>query len=612
MANLTYNKHPTAYFLFFVWSGPRLMLRAIRIKNLAIIEALDTELRSGLTIITGETGSGKSLLLQAIALGMGHAASPRKILKHGTQKGFVELDVELGNLKEQPRLEHHLKAVLSEYELLDEPEYSEDSVDPFFTLRREFTEKSSRCRINGTPVPKEALEKLAPLWVDMHSQHELSSLLNGEHHQRYLDGCGDNDFKRLLESYSQRYVAWQNVKQQLNRLRDDQAQLERERDFMEFQCEELNDAELENPNEDTEIKADLERLQQSDALIKACERGQHILTGDGGGDESNMVDQFGRLARAWQPFKSIDEKTGELYERIQEHLEGVRELSHELALYQDECSADPEAIDTMVERLDMLEKIKRKYGSEHGPTLEGVMAFHRELTEKLESVTQADANLLALEEEAKVLEADVMELAQLLHAQRETLAHSMNESMTRELRDLALPAAQFEVRLSERPLGDSGMDRVRFTFSANPGEPLKPLDEVASGGELSRVMLALKVVLAGQMSGKTLVFDEIDTGVSGETTQKVAQRLQELAKDNQIMTITHQPLVAVAANHHLYVSKQIDTASQHVHVSVDYLEKGSPVHRQVLAQLTSGNMAGDAVDQFVQTLLDKAEQPAAF
>lgn len=577
------------------------MLRALRIENLAIIDALDVDCRAGLTIITGETGSGKSLLLQAIALGMGHGASPKKILKHGTAKGFVELDVEFSSAAE---VRAALVDILNTYELTDE---LDDTPSPLLTLRREFNEKSSRCRINGTPVPREALEQLAPLWVDMHSQHELSSLLNSEHHQKYLDGSGDVDYQRLFASYQQRYGAWRQVLQQLTRLHDEQAQLERERDFMLFQFDELTDAALESPTEDIEIKAELERLQQSDELIKACERGQHLLTGDAG-DGDNVVDLLGRLARAWQPFKHLDADSTALYDRIHEHVEGLRDLSHELARYQDGCSVDPEAMDAMVERLDTLEKIKRKYAGQYsdtyGQTLESVMAFYAELTQKLESANTAQANTAALEAEATRLEAEARELATLLSAQRQLLANTLNEAMTLELHELSLPAARFEVALSPQTINQYGLERARFTFSANPGEPLKPLQDVASGGELSRVMLALKVVLAGQLSEKTLVFDEIDTGVSGETTQKVAQRLQQLAQQHQVLTITHQPLVAVAATHHLYVSKHIDATLQTVQVSAGYLDKGSEQHRLVLSQLTSGNMAGDTVDQFVQSLLD--------
>lgn len=568
------------------------MIQAVRLENLAIIDALEVNFRSGFTVITGETGSGKSLLLLAIALTLGQSASPKKTLKHGTSKGFVELDLELTN----PAIREPVQALFARYEL-------DLNTDELLLIRREFTEKSSRCRINGTPVPKECLEQLAPLWADMHSQHELSSLLNSDAHHRYLDGSGDENFAQLLNTYQQRYRAWRSVVNQLDSLKNKQAQAERERDFQQFQYTELTDAAIENVDEDTMLKAELDRLQQSENLIKACQKGQNLLIGDSDGGPKNLIDQLGELSRVWQPFKQLDETTSEWYDTINEHLEGLRELANAMSRYEENCGTEPTAIDAMVERLDVLEKMKRKYGA----TLTEVLAFYEQLTATLNESIYAEEALNALIAEEALLQTDVRELAEVLHTERTTLAHHLNKQITAELRELALPSARFEVNLTEKSLGETGYDKVRFGFSANPGEPLKPLEDVASGGELSRVMLAIKVVLAGQMTGKTLVFDEIDTGVSGETTKKVAQRLRRLAEANQVMTITHQPLVAVAAQQHLYVSKLI-LPNEQIHVQADYLAMGSEHHRQVLAQLTSGDMAHDVVDNYVKTLLSEAAE----
>lgn len=573
------------------------MLKQLLIKNIAIIEALDLQFQQGLTVITGESGSGKSILLDAIALAFGARVSPREILRSGCERGQVELSFETGSLLEQDAFREFL--AIQGVELL--PDETE------LLLSREFTVGGSRSRINGIPVTREILERLRPWLIDLHGQHELTSLFQRDKQRVYLDATGGSAVASLKRQVAEAHEAWSALKSQLEKHNRNRQELERQRDFLVFQLNELNEARLTSEDEDVQARQELEILSHAEKLIRVSAQGSALLT-DGEAHAPAVLDQLSTLQKTLAEGAAYDPELESILERLQSAYAELQALGSDLSRYSDRVEANPERISELADRLDLLEKLKRKYGSNLGE----VIAKRDQLAEDLEALESGEQNLEALEVAIAEKEQALAVISNELSEVRQSLAENLKRDLLAQLQGLSMPGVSFGVLFIPGHYSREGQEEVEFLFSANPGEGLKPLAKVASGGELSRFLLAMKVLTAGSDGLLTLVFDEIDSGISGPTAKAVAEKLAGLSRDLQVLAITHQPMIAAIGLQHWHVEKQVLQSSEgteSVRVKVEALERDEDRRLQVLTRLVSGvDSQDEAARKFIRKLRQQANQ----
>lgn len=573
------------------------MLKQLLIKNIAIIESLELSFQQGLTVITGESGSGKSILLDAISLAFGAKASPREILRAGCDRGQVELLFDIGSLQDHAGFQEFLSAQGVTL-LPDETE---------ILLSREFTAGGSRSRINGVPVVREVLESVRPWVIDLHGQHELTSLFQRDKQRLYLDAFGGSGIAALKRQVAEAYDDWHGLKAQWEKLRRNRQDLERQRDFLSFQLNELNEARLGGDDEDAQARQELEILSHAEKLIRVSAQGSAMLA-EGDAQTPAVLDQLSMLQKKLAEGSSYDPALESILEQLQGVHAELRGIASDLTRYQDRVEANPERMSELGDRLDLLEKLKRKYGV----NLAEVIARRDQLAGELEALDNGEQNLEALEaaiaDKEKVLDAVSRQLSEA----RQALAETLKRQLLEQLQVLAMPGVSFAVLFIPGAYSREGMEEVEFLFSANPGETLRPLAKVASGGELSRFLLAMKVLTAASDGLLTLVFDEIDSGISGPTAKAVAEKLASLSRHLQVLTITHQPMIAAMGQQHLHVEKQVlqaENGSESVFVQVERLEQDENNRLKVLSRLVSGvDSQDEAVKKFIRKLRKQAAE----
>lgn len=574
------------------------MLKQLLIQNIAIIGYLALDFKRGLTVITGESGSGKSILLDAVSLAFGAKASPRDVLRAGCERGSVELLFDIGSYQDHAGLSEFLAR--QNVTLL--PEETE------ILLSREFTSGGSRSRINGVPVTRDVLEELRPWVLDLHGQHELTSLFQRDRQRGYLDAFGGSGVLTLKRRVADAYEDWLDARQRWEEAKTRQQAFLQQQDFMIFQWKELNEASLEEPDEDSRLRQELEVLGHAEKLLRLSAKGTGMLS-EGDPQTPAILDQLSQLEKTLSDGAGYDDRLQEILEQVRGLHTDLRAVASDLVRYHERLESDPARMAELGDRLDLLEKLKRKYGA----TLMEVIAKRGELAEALQNLEESGQNLAALEADATGKEAALRALSLELSQLRRELADNLKARLLEQLEVLAMPGVSFDVTLQPAAYSREGMDEVEFLFSANPGEPLKPLAKVASGGELSRFLLAMKVLTAQSDGLLTLVFDEIDTGISGPTAKAVAEKLLSLSGHLQVLTITHQPMIAAIGQQHLHVEKQIvktETGEETVSVEVEMLEADEEKRLRMLSRLISGTDAQDeAVEKFIRRL---QEQAAAF
>ncbi len=576
------------------------MLKRLSLQNVAIVDAVDVALDAGLTVITGETGAGKSLLISAIALVFGKKVSPADVLRYGEKRGRIELTFDFS--VSRPAIQQFLQEEAS----LELP-----AEDTELLISREFTPSSSRARINGIPVTLDVLSQLRSMVVDLHGQHELTSLFDDETHGRILDSLGDADFNALQQTVASAYERWFKLKKELEAKQAKIQDMANQRDYLEFQLRELDEAHLVDPQEDKTCQAELKRLGQGESLKKQTGKAYQTLWGN---DRQGVGDLLEKVQKMLASLFGVDPMLDELAQRLDTQREELRALASDLKNYHDKVSFSSRQIDELVERLDQLEKLKRK----HGPSLVEVLATQEEIRQTLQADEQAEKDLRLLEAALEAAKGDLEQVTGQLTLERERLASQFTEQLTTELRGLELPRVRFQVAFNPRSgFSPLGAESIAFLFSANPGEPPRPLVKSASGGELSRILLAIKVVTAEKSGVQTLVFDEIDAGISGPTAKAVSQRLYAMARHLQVIAITHQPILAAYGEHHLHVEKSakvVDSIEKNeMVVQISELSHHQEQRMRVLSRLVSGmeldqfSDTGTArqVEQFVQQLLDQ-------
>ena len=503
------------------------MLSLLHIENIAVIESADISFDQGFNVLTGETGAGKSIVIDAISAILGERAY-RDMIRTGTNKASV-------------------RAVFT-----DVPElnwFADNGVDydPETIIQREiYLDGKNVCRVNGSLISVSILRKLGIQLINIHGQHDSASLFDEDNHLTYLDAFGDNEELRL--TYMEKYEAVAKLRREIDRMTMDEGEKLRRMETLKYQIAEIEKADLE-AGEDEALEERRKILQNVEKLSNGMDTAVECLYG---GDESDgaagLLAQaeyaLARLAKFSDSFSAMHERVADLMYQVQDVAEEVRDARDDLSYSADE-------LEQIESRLDVIHKLRRKYGV----SCEDILAYLDRAKKELDDIEFADDHLERLKKNLKKVEKAAWDAAKELRKQRKETAVFMARRILTELAQLDMPRVQFSCEFTELDLTANGADAVAFYMSANAGEALKPMSKVASGGELARIMLAMKNVLAEKDQVNTLIFDEVDTGVSGRAAQKVAEKLRSVAIHKQVLCVTHLPQLAALANTHLLIAK---------------------------------------------------------
>lgn len=550
------------------------MLKQLYIKNFTLIDTLDMEFRSGFSVITGETGAGKSIILGAIGLLLGQRADSKSV-KMGTDKCVIEAHFDLSRYGME--------------RFFDENEIEFDAEDTI--IRRELTSAGkSRAFINDTPVALSMLKELGEQLVDVHSQHQ-NLLLNKQDFQLSVVDIIADDAKELAD-YQQSYAHYQELKKEELRLREDIEQGRQQVDFMQFQYDELNNAHL-SDGEQEELEQRSETMSHSEDIKTALYEAESALEGD----ENGVVGNLKKAVSALQTIERVYPDVAELAERMNSCYIELKDAAAEVSGKMEDVDFDPAELDMVNTRLDRIYELQKKYKVE---SVAELLAIQEELGRKLSNIENSDEALAEIERQVTETLKDAQRKADSLTEKRRVAAGVIEKQMRERLVPLGMPNVRFEIAVEQESLGRSGQDKVSFLFSANTSTPLQPVSQVASGGEIARVMLSLKAMISGAVKLPTIIFDEIDTGVSGKIAEQMARMMSEMGHcDRQVISITHLPQIAAQGSTHYKVYK--DETAQGTTTHMLMLSNEERVRE--IAQMLSGSDVSEAAIQNAKELL---------
>ena len=514
------------------------MLLELSIKNVALIDELRVEFAPGLNVLTGETGAGKSILVDSVNLMLGGRAE-RDIVRTGTDKAVVQA---LFDLSENPGA----LSLLAEFGL--------EAEDGLIGVSRELTRSGrSISRISGMMLPLSQVRRLTALLMDVHGQHEHQALLNPQRHREFLDEFGDAAHAALRERVADAYAALRDARTLLAQTELDASERARRLDTLANQIAEI-EAVKPKPGEEEALLRKYRLMQHAEKIAEGVKTA-YALVYLGGGKTHAAQELLSRASSALGELSGIDERFGQLRDRIEEMAVNAREIGYELQDMLESMDYDERAAERVGDRLDAIHKLERKYGAQ----VEDVLAFLDAAKREYESLEKNDERAGELRKQIAAQEKALRALCDELTQSRTVIARRFEKTLVQELSDLGMAGTQFEVRIApEADFTAHGLDAVEFMISPNPGEPLKPLRMTASGGELSRIMLAMKAIAAEGGGVDSMVFDEIDTGVSGRMAQTVAEKLHRIAAHRQVLCITHLPQIAAMGDAHFVVEKRVE------------------------------------------------------
>ena len=548
------------------------MLKSISISNYILIDNATLEFDKGLNVITGETGSGKSILISAVDSALGGKSSKENI-KTGTDKATLELTV----VSDNPEV----KQVFKENEI--------DAGEEFI-ITKEITPSSTKYRIDGTLVNQAVIKSIRPALLDVNSQHQSYTFLQKKYHIKLLDSYAKTTCEELLKTYTEKYHAYIDLKKKLEELKTKSDMTDSQTEFLKFQLNEIEEGNIEDAEEDEKLHKELSVLENAEKLKELTGSAYWALSNDDNSILSGLSDVKMNISKAAKSDESLKDMESSLIEAN----EILRDLSYSLRDYSQNMEYETERLDEIQERLFLLDKLKRKYGG----TLEEVMNTYEKLSTEYKSIENSTEELEKTEQQIVQAEYDLKKLAKKISENRKNYAEVLSSLVEDELKKLELPKAKFKIDIQETDLCENGIDDVEFLISTNVSEPLRPLVKVASGGEISRIMLALKTIFAQNDDIDTVIFDEIDTGISGKTSQAVAEEIAQLAKYRQIIMITHQAILAAKADRHFYVKKtQTEDTTK---VNVYQLSEEDRLN--ALAELTSWDITEESL-RLAKTLL---------
>ena len=563
------------------------MLTGLRLENIALIERLELAFGRGFTVLTGETGAGKSILLDALdaLLGGVQGSAAARLLRRGSERSVIEASF---------TLTPPLIAWLAEQEL----EADDDEV--LISREWRFTDDrlSSRSRLNGVVVSRAQVQELRPLLLDLTVQGQTQQLARPGQQRRWLDRFAGEPLQPLLEPVGRAYRSWKQSAQALEQARLDWDQRQAQRAELEQLLADLEAAQLEDPLERQRLAAEENRLAHGVRL----QEGVMTLMGrllEGADQAPSVLDHLAACEQELGQMEALDGSVQALRQRCSDGLAGLQDLARDLDRYGASLESDPESLAALQERMAQLKTLERR----HGLDLAGLIERRDGLREQL-GPGGGETSLEALEQAEGRARQQRDQANAALRTQRQAAAKALEQQLMAALRPMGLANVRFAVELEPTTPGEDGADAVQFLFSANPGQPLAPLAEVASGGEMSRFLLALKTCLAAADPHVTLLFDEIDAGVSGRVSGAMAELLRRLAIQRQVFCITHQPLVAAAADHHFRVSKVVEAGQTHTRVSQ---LRDTQARQAELAELAGGD-SGEA-RSYAASLLEKTAAP---
>ena len=549
------------------------MIKTLRIKDFIIIDELELEFGRGFNVITGETGAGKSIMINAIDLAFGARAS-KELIKTGKTRASIELTLALK--------EPLPKNIIDGYGIED--------FGCELVLSREITESGSRSRVNGALVTQDLIKTLREMLIDIHSQHMTYTYIQPKHHIKLLDSYGDEAHKTALSQYKDLYSQYTQVVKKLEELKN-KSQLDGQQvEFLKFQIDEIESAQIEDLEEDKKLEEELNVLANAEKLKEQTYSSYWALYGEDG----CILDALGKVKTNISKAAENDPSLNDYESEIINVQETLRDLSSNLRSYAEAMELDEQRMDEVAQRIEVLEKIKRKYGS----TLEQVMETYEKFTREYNSIEFSQEEIDNLENEKTELLSKMKSATEILTDSRKQLAQHLGQVMTAQLEKLDMPKVRFEISIAPCDYCADGCDSVEFLISTNISEAPKPLAKIASGGEISRVMLAIKTIFAKADNINTIIFDEIDTGISGNACQAVAQTISELAKSHQIISITHQPIIAAKSDRHFYVAKTQDGQTA---VKVYTLNEENKI--KAIAMLAAGEITDDSI-KFAKQLIN--------
>ena len=546
--------------------------------NIAVIERASIDLEPGFTVLTGETGAGKSMIIDAIHAILGERTSKELVRTGETAASVSALFTGLAG---------------DVLELLDSLSVPREEEGSLLVQRNIRLEGKSSCKLNGAPATVSMLKTIAPRLIGVHGQHESYELLSPELHMNYIDSFGQ--LESLLERYKASYQRLRGFQRRLKELNTDQGEKNRRADLLRYQIGELEEAGI-TPGEREELTKNRDAIRNSGRISDAVELAKRILSGDE--ESSGVVSELGRAAGEL-------ERAAEFMPQLEEAAQKLREAGYlledgESALYSLAVDFDPAALDAIEDRLDQLYRLGLKYGE----TEEDMLAFLDRCQKELHEIQFSDETREELEAGYEKEKAAAIALARELSAKRRDWAAKFTRQVKAELAFLNMPGVEFVAEIERVPLTATGCDRLQFLVSANKGEPPKPLSKIASGGELSRIMLAVKTVLSGMDKIDTLIFDEVDAGVSGAAANRIGEKLRQVSKNRQVLCITHLAQIAAMAENHLRITKHVEKGRTFTQVEPLELEG----RKRELARIIGGEEATQLQLDMAEEMLRKARE----
>jgi len=515
--------------------GEIFLLAELSIKNFAIIEALSISFEKGLTVLTGETGAGKSIIIDAIHLLVGGRGSA-EFVRHGEEKAEIEGLFQL----DDPNHPVIIKAL----------EFGIDIEEGMVVLRRDISRTGkSVCRINGKLVTISTLREIGGTLVDIHGQHEHQELMDETRHLSLLDQFGSEEIQASLGEYLQVFRRYEHTLHKLKHLSENDQQTAHRLDLIQFQLAEIQEANL-KPREDEELSEEKRKLGNFERVFEAIQSGYTALHG-----EQKGLDWIGMVMGYLEDAATLDSTYKEIFESVSNSFYQLEDAARSLRSKLDVLEYDPGRLNEIEDRLNEINQLKRKYGK----TIDEIVEYAVKIEEEIETLQNKETHIGELEKELTSIRKDLVLEAKQLTELRHKWAEKLTKLIHKELKELYMAKTVFEIRFESdlQHFSKNGVDHVEFYISTNPGEPLKPLSKVASGGELSRIMLALKSIFSKHQGVTSIIFDEVDTGVSGRVAQSIAEKIYKVASGSQVLCISHLPQVAAMADTHLFIAKII-------------------------------------------------------
>lgn len=508
------------------------MLKEISIRNFAIIDDLKIEFDRGLNLITGETGSGKSIIIEALGILLG-ARSNKNLIRHGMDIAYLEA---LFFIDDQTK------------DYVDALGYAD--TDNILILSREISRKNpSVSRINGRPITLSLLNKISSKLVDIYGQYEHHYLLNISNHIKLIDSFGNDNHKELMNRINSDYEGYKEEKNNLIKIDIDPKDRQRQIDLLKFQIDEIEELDLSQVDEENLMK-EYKKLDNAKNIIASLSEAMDLLN-ESDSREGSILDMLRAISISLDEFKDFDELLENFYNRIESSIFEIQDIWNEIRIYNESLYMDEEELSILRGQIDHINKLKRKYGN----SIADIVKYREEIESEYKSLLNFDHEIRLIKSKINKLENKLQEDSKKLSVSRKNISNELVNKVTEELVQLNMKEVKFKVNFKNKELSSNGIDYIEFLISTNQGEDLKPLSEIVSGGEMSRIMLAFKSITATKGLIPTLIFDEIDTGISGRTAQIVGEKINRLSFSHQVILISHLPQIAALADHHFLISK---------------------------------------------------------